>query len=319
MPGGAEWEQEIEQKLRECDIFVLLVSRHSLASDYVVDKEIPIIHERRAKGEDVYFYPLLLTPTPKIGLDLVRGKNLRPREGRPFSDYSLNERYRHMSEAADEIAEIAGEVVRRGIQSSGTSHPPMGGGQPSPVAPPAVSSMPPGLGAPRDQLRSRAEETSASGSPLLRAPVVFLSYASEDVEAVDELARKLESRGVKVWRDKQTLRAGDRWNEVLHIIVKKQVDYVIVIQTYAMISAVSGVFHREIQAAQEMQADMGEFEGQRLRFLIPVTIGPLEPLRSLRDFHAIDVSDPEGVNLLVESIREDWEKREKIIDFLQPQ
>ena len=36
MPGGADWEPEIEQKFRTCDVFLLLVSRHSLASDYVV-------------------------------------------------------------------------------------------------------------------------------------------------------------------------------------------------------------------------------------------------------------------------------------------
>jgi hypothetical protein len=30
MPGGADWEKEIEQKLSICDIFILLVSRHSL-------------------------------------------------------------------------------------------------------------------------------------------------------------------------------------------------------------------------------------------------------------------------------------------------
>ena len=113
MPGGADWEREIGQKLRACDIFILLVSRHSLSSDYVVDKEIAIIRERQAKGEDVHFYPLVLTPTPKIALDRVRDKNLRPRDGKPFSDYSLNERYRHMSDAADEIAEIAVEIARR--------------------------------------------------------------------------------------------------------------------------------------------------------------------------------------------------------------
>ena len=113
MPGGADWEREIEQKLRACDIFILLVSRHSLSSDYVVDKEIAIIRERQAKGEAVHFYPLVLTPTPKIALDLVRDKNLRPRDGKPFSDYSMNERYRHMSEAADEIAAIAAELAGR--------------------------------------------------------------------------------------------------------------------------------------------------------------------------------------------------------------
>src|SRR5271165_5905239 len=122
MRGGDNADPEIERKLRACDIFVLLVSRHSLSSDYVVDKEIAIIRERQAKGDAVHFYPLVLTPTPKIALNLVRDKNLRPRDGKPFSDYSLNERYRHMAGAADEIAEIAAEIAGR--KSAGSATPP---------------------------------------------------------------------------------------------------------------------------------------------------------------------------------------------------
>jgi hypothetical protein len=113
MCGGDDVNPEIERKLRACDIFILLVSRHSLSSDYIVDKEIAIIRGRQAKGEDVHFYPLLLTPTPKIALKLVLERNLRPRDGTPFFDYPLNVRYRHMSDAADEIAEIAGEIAAR--------------------------------------------------------------------------------------------------------------------------------------------------------------------------------------------------------------
>src|SRR5271166_3176991 len=113
MPGGADWEREIEQRLRACDIFILLVSPNSLASDDVIKKEIAIIRERQAKGEDMHFYPLLLTPTPNIALDLLREKNLRPRGGKPFSDHSLHDRDRHMSETADAIAQIAAEIVAR--------------------------------------------------------------------------------------------------------------------------------------------------------------------------------------------------------------
>ena len=81
MRGGDDWNPEIERKLRECDVFVLLVSRHSTSSDYVVDKEIAIIRERQKNREDVHFYPLLLTPTADAGLDIVRDKNMRPRFG----------------------------------------------------------------------------------------------------------------------------------------------------------------------------------------------------------------------------------------------
>ena len=58
MTGGADWEPEIEAKLRDCDIFILLVSAHSMASDYIIDKEIAIIRERQARNEPVHFYPL---------------------------------------------------------------------------------------------------------------------------------------------------------------------------------------------------------------------------------------------------------------------
>ncbi len=64
MRGGDDWDPDIERRVHQCDIFVLLVSHHSTSSDYIVDNEIAIIRERQAKCEDVHFYPLLLTPTP---------------------------------------------------------------------------------------------------------------------------------------------------------------------------------------------------------------------------------------------------------------
>src|SRR5713101_2494991 len=113
MPGGADWGPEIERRLRACDIFILLVSANSMASDYIIDKEIAIIRARQANGEPVHFYPLLLTPTPKAGLDKVKDKNLRPRDAKPFSGYSAHNRQQHMSDAADEMAEVAERIVKQ--------------------------------------------------------------------------------------------------------------------------------------------------------------------------------------------------------------
>jgi len=95
-----------------CDIFILLVSPHSMSSPST-GKEIEIIRERQARGETVHFYPVVLTPTPKVLLDLLRDNNLRPRDGKPFSDFSPDERYRRMSELADEIADSAGATPTR--------------------------------------------------------------------------------------------------------------------------------------------------------------------------------------------------------------
>ena len=113
MPGGADWNPEIEAKIRACDIFVLLVSTRSTGSDYIVDNEIPIIRESQRKNDGVYFYPLLLDWTPKAGLEQVNDKNLRPRDAKPFSSLPPGERSRAMTEVANEIAEIAKTIEER--------------------------------------------------------------------------------------------------------------------------------------------------------------------------------------------------------------
>ena len=113
MPGGADWNPEIETKARSCDVFVLLVSANSTGSDYIVDKEIPIVRERQQNGDGVWFYPLLLDWTPKAGLEQVNDKNLRPRDAKPLSSLSASERSRVMAEAADEIADVARAIEER--------------------------------------------------------------------------------------------------------------------------------------------------------------------------------------------------------------
>ncbi len=118
MPGGEDWNPEIEAKIRMCDIFVLLVSANSTGSDYIVDKEIPIIRERQQNGDSVWFYPLLLDWTPKAGLEQVKDKNLRPRDAKPFSSLPANERSRQMAEAADEIADIAKGIEERKVEAA---------------------------------------------------------------------------------------------------------------------------------------------------------------------------------------------------------
>ena len=112
MPGGTEWDEEIEDHLRTCNIFVLLVSANSMGSDYIIDKELKIALERQTAGV-LQVYPLLIEPTPKAGLDSVRRFNLRPRDAKPLQSYSLADRNQLMSDAADEIADIAKAIAEQ--------------------------------------------------------------------------------------------------------------------------------------------------------------------------------------------------------------
>ena len=112
MQGGTKWDKEIEGHLLACNIFVLLVSANSMGSDYIIDKELEIARRRQTAGE-LHVYPLLIEPTPKAGLERVRDFNLRPPDAKPLQSYSLAERNQHMSDAADEIAEIAKTIAER--------------------------------------------------------------------------------------------------------------------------------------------------------------------------------------------------------------
>ncbi len=156
MTGGAEWNREIEGKLRDCDIFILLVSPNSMASTWIVEKDIAIIRERQASGEAVYFYPLLLQPTPTVALDLVRDKNLRPRDGKPLSAYKRADRERVMAEAADEITKMAEKLAVREEELAAMSPPTMAPEQKS------VSDTVMAAGSFEPSLRSK---TAPQGSP----------------------------------------------------------------------------------------------------------------------------------------------------------
>jgi hypothetical protein len=162
--------------------------------------------------------------------------------------------------------------------------------------------------------RKRAHAAPGLVQSSEKAPLAFISYASENRDRVEELMAKLQARGINVWQDRQDLRAGDDWNQKLIRVIQKMVDYVIVLQTEEMLSRTEGVFHREIKEAQVRQSGMSEYEGDKLRFLIPVQCGGCGVLSDLESRHVIDIDAPGGEDALADSILEDWARRAALTD-----
>ena len=159
--------------------------------------------------------------------------------------------------------------------------------------------------------RKTPEATPVHGAPPPSAPLVFLSYASEDRETVERLAGQLETRGIRVWQDKKDLRVGDLWNPQLSHQIQMVVDYVVFVQTPAMRTRIEGVFNDEIKVALKRHDNFGEYEGQKFRFVLPVKIGDCELRADLASIHEIDVGKPAGVESLVTAILEDWDRRKR--------
>ena len=116
---GDDWEGDIYSALDECSVFIVLVSRYSLASDFVVDKEVGRVL-KRPKGE-VQFCPIVLTPYFAKELDWLDRPNRRPKDGKALSELPDPERDREMATIASQINAI--------IQS-------MGGKTPAKLTPP---------------------------------------------------------------------------------------------------------------------------------------------------------------------------------------
>jgi hypothetical protein len=150
-----------------------------------------------------------------------------------------------------------------------------------------------------------------SVSPLPEgAPKAFLCHCSEDSATVERLEADLKQCGIDTWRDRQNLRGGDRWNEVIpKVLESNEVNYVVVLQSEAMLSRRDSrsYFHKEI----EIGLDVGREFGRGIRFVIPCLLEPCDllPVFQEEKINSIDLTGKDGITPLVSAIKEDWEKR----------
>ncbi len=84
---------ETKAKLASCDVCVLLASRHSLASDFVIDIEVETIRQRQAKGDDIRIFPILLSPIDESLLPpSLQARQMRPGLEKALSGLSQHQR-----------------------------------------------------------------------------------------------------------------------------------------------------------------------------------------------------------------------------------
>jgi tetratricopeptide (TPR) repeat protein len=121
---GSEWRSEMHKKLDACDVYIVLISRYSLASPYVADQIATVVQRKRMK-DNVVVFPIVLTPVPREALRQLDSFLIRPRDGIPLSMMSRSQRDSTMVELADEISHLAAnikEVGRRAAASTDSTY-----------------------------------------------------------------------------------------------------------------------------------------------------------------------------------------------------
>src|SRR5271155_4465321 len=96
---------------------------------------------------------------------------------------------------------------------------------------------------------------------------VFLSYASQDTEAAQDLCNAFRAAGIEVWFDQSELRGGDAWDQMIRRQVKGCYLFVPIISANTQ-SRKEGYFRREWKIAVDRTHDMAEGTA----FLLPVVI-----------------------------------------------
>jgi hypothetical protein len=109
---GDSWLPEIENALDQACVVVMMISANFLSSNFILQKEVPRILERRQK-EGVRVIPIIVKPCPWRGVEWLSSIQLRPKDGVPL--ISGNE-YQIEQELAD-IAEIISGFVKAANQN----------------------------------------------------------------------------------------------------------------------------------------------------------------------------------------------------------
>jgi len=96
---------------------------------------------------------------------------------------------------------------------------------------------------------------------------VFLSYASQDAEAAQQLCNALRAAGIEVWFDRSGLRGGDAWDRQIHERIRDCRLFLAIISAQTE-ARDEGYFRREWGLAVDRTHDMAEHKA----FLVPVAI-----------------------------------------------
>jgi hypothetical protein len=134
---------------------------------------------------------------------------------------------------------------------------------------------------------------------------IFLGYAREDEEKVEQLYQKLSDAGFKPWMDKKDILPGERWESCIPKAIRHS-DFFL-----ACLSANSvnkrGYLQKEIKDALDTWQKMLEDD----IYLIPVRLEDCKVPESLRKFHWVELFEEDGWTRLVEAIQVGIERRKE--------
>jgi len=128
-------------------------------------------------------------------------------------------------------------------------------------------------------------------------PKVFLCYAREDAEKVQNLYKRLSDVGLSPWMDKENIVAGEIWELSIQRAIRSS-DFFLTCLSKNSVNK-RGVIQKEIKSALDIWQEMLESD----IYLIPVRMDDCEVPETLRKFQWVNLFEENGWNKLMEAIQ----------------
>lgn len=175
--AGANWSAEIRERLDHADLAVILVSPDALASDFIVEVELPALILRQRAGEIVVI-PVLIKPSPWTVLEGFAELQFANSPSRPLAELSSVDRDAAFAQIAERIGSLARAVSQRKTEA-GTRE------------------------------AGRVSSPSAANG----VKVYLISHAREDGDFAELVKVNLERKGQDGWIDTDRLLPGIDWRQ----------------------------------------------------------------------------------------------------------
>ena len=201
IPAGGNWSQEIQKAIDEAHVAVLLISPDFLASDYVVESELPALL-RKAEARNMVVLPVLVSHCAWTSVPALAQFQFLNDVRRPLS--SSKNRDEDFAQIAAKISELL-----QAMRSRETT---------------------PDAQEPRDKPKQKAT------GPVGADKHVFLSHSKTDGDFAELMKFRLEREGFTAWIDNDRLDPGVDWRQEIDDSIKKSLAVIAVMSPDARAS-----------------------------------------------------------------------------------
>ncbi|VVB94982.1 TIR domain protein [uncultured archaeon] len=149
-----------------------------------------------------------------------------------------------------------------------------------------------------------------------KKPLVFLSYAKEDLKNAKKIFEDLKKQGINIWVDFDSLRPGEKWEPTIKKAIKECRYFLAVLSSNS--ETKKGFVQKEITLALEIR---DEFPEQDI-YIIPIRLNDCHPSHEkLNEHHRVDMfpSWDDGIHKIVSFVAPSIKKTDSSILEIEPQ